>query len=1106
MLQPRHRRSRSTQQAPSTTASVDTVQKHSIARHEIGPVEWSKTASRACSRLVPSLQQIFNRGEAFTGAAGDSYGLLLSSDSAFIFPYTTTSTTPPILTFPLPQGEDKLLGALIPGPSNEPGLLVVMPTSGRIGYWPALHSALAPSSGLESILSLGGGEYVTQLCNAGAAGLVLATSSGRMVHISLRDGAGKAIVQLTNMSAGGGWLGALKSVATRKEIVAVSAGAAQSREERQVHSITKYGGLTIWEISRGGNYRTILDIDLWPILSEARVVEVLDVVAYPAEANSIILLAKTKDQQTTVLVAQFDTEARPDITRKFELPILESPKIHLPNPGQVAFVHTKRTVHMITLATGSIDPIKLHQHVEIVATGVEDQLKNKRNSGLILLTNGAGVLRIEAFAKSPERPDRIKSRLEQAVFYGSRDANPISFTPPPTNADLAARELSAEILSGTCLFLPKSVNLRDMLEQRILAMQNLINYIRDEIKPITAQLLREHSEKVVAGEALWNSVDARVESSNVMSQIVPQTGGHAEHKGPDPVRTFFLHGLDKIAQVVTNAHRACVEAAAVLDSQSLSRVVTEMNEVMLSILISATRYRDEHSEYGKEGEQWTSQISVIQALVIQFSICQRLVGGLKQGQGRDLQDQIVGLAGLNCRLFEDYFAATPESSKERESMQQKYKSSRPQWLKFLVEIGRTESALEIGERFKDYQTLIEICHDQGETANDEDVINTVVRRVEWYLHTFGYDFATVLWEYYISHRQFWNLLHQFPSYRQYLTKFFEDGRYPNVSWMNDVVLGNYDRAAKTLLAVQETRIEKRKVQLSIAKLSFLVDQDTVPDHVERQIQYSLILDSMLIELRETANNALDTTAAIELCCNRFIPPVSPRNVDRPGLLRGHITKLWNGEILSPGEAIDYLTTRNEPNFFEALRVWAHSELPEAVSAFLEHLIWRRCFIADDWSRLAVDTTAKSDASVERATVQTHLFRSVDASVAYDLAPPIRFPGPGQVYFVERQVMPWPAVAAKEVTLLRKEYGLENELLDRYEAGADLPSWHAGIVRTVREGTTAVTATSTTTMATATTTATATMESDDDFVRVEHGGGSGGGDGAGTDDDVFMDEE
>lgn len=1048
MLDSRHRKTRSSQRITITSASNSNAS-HYASQPAIastgGTVEWSKTSSRVCSRLVPSLDPIFNRleslpnradgvtstrGSNFNGVAADSYGLLLSNDSAFIFPYTSSSTVPPILTFPLPQGEDRLLGALVPGSTNEPGLLVVMPTAGRIGYWPAIHSALAPSTGIETKLALGNGEYMTHVCNAGAAGVVLSSSTGRLVHVSLRDAAGKPIVHLTNMSANNGWLGALRTMSTRKTIVAIKAGAAQSREERQVHVITENGQLTIWDIARGGNHRSILDMDLGPLLRERDITSVYDVVAFPL-ANHVLILCKTIQGLAQVIGVKFDSQGEHASTfHNSILPSITKPRIFLPNPGHVAIVHTASAVFLITIETGSIDMIRFHDHVQIVAVGDEDQLKNKRNPGLVLLTDGAGVLKVEVFPEPKARYQPKKARIEQAIFYGDKELNPINFSPAPEDIEIEARELSLEILKGRSPYMPASAQLGDHFRRRMQALSELIKYVRWNVKATTLQVMREHAEKMAAGQALWESVDSRMESTSLISKLLPIA--HNDPLEPldrDPVRFFFLQGLQQIHEVIPNAHRACVEAAAVLDPQPLKDIVKECNELILAVLGGALRHRKMNPEYGSDGDKWTSAKEILQCITIQFDITKRFGAGTNISDEDPLKDQMVGLANINCQLYKDYLEMSKPDTLDHKQISTRYANGRPLWLKSLVQCGRGVNAFNIGEAYHDYLTLIEMCHEEGRNAIDEFTVGSVVRRLEWYLHVFGYDFAAVLWEYYVSNRQFWNLLHEFPEHRATLTKFFSDGRYPHISWMNDVLIKDFANASASLLKIPEKNIEKRRIQLSIAKLAALVDASEVPDDIRLQIKCSIIMRSLLTEVKEVSKDAIDAIAAADIASAVLIP-AKFTNPDRKALLRRYITKLTSGEILSLGETVDYMTTKSNPDFFNALEFLQASTVPHLAQSFFESLIWRRCIVSDDCLKI-IDTKSRSDSTIQEAIKLSNLCSTMKRCRSSATNSNIRIPPPHETRYTASGVIPIEGLSSTELQNLQSEYQAETRLIDRY---------------------------------------------------------------------------
>src|SRR5690606_38217356 len=97
------------------------------------------------------------------------------------------------LPYPSKHASDPLpLGSLVTPStsSDEPGLVIVMPMSGKVAYWESISSAATldfirqQRSGVEdSISGMYSGEHVTQLVNAGSAGFVLVFSSGRLAYL-----------------------------------------------------------------------------------------------------------------------------------------------------------------------------------------------------------------------------------------------------------------------------------------------------------------------------------------------------------------------------------------------------------------------------------------------------------------------------------------------------------------------------------------------------------------------------------------------------------------------------------------------------------------------------------------------------------------------------------------------------------------------------------------------------------------------------------------------------------------------------------------------------------------------------------------------------------
>jgi len=389
--------------------------------------------------------------------------------------------------------------------SQEPGLVVVMPMTGRIAYWDAVSSAVseglfAKRRGVEGKVPTMSGETITSICSAEPAGFVISTSSGRLAHLALRDTAGRPGVTVTIMrgsSGFGGLLGALRAGSNRRDIVAVRAGKVLRMGEREVFVGTARGNFSRWHVNRTGGYANTMDVDLRDEILTAfsgqralqgknkdhfQVVD-LQVTGYSQSAEY--------DQEDNVQLLVLTVISSPNSKATYALVSLElmaggtatvgdihviksytdswgtetAPRLYFPSPRKTAFVVFPRAVVVISKIRQDPSEMEYDQQqesfedvvdfrgelgIEIIGSGSEsvdidmaevigsfasDQghVKRIKNPGVILVAKGAGILRVEAFdlgagAKTITAPVTVKSKLEQAVFYGAK--SDVS-TPPP---------------------------------------------------------------------------------------------------------------------------------------------------------------------------------------------------------------------------------------------------------------------------------------------------------------------------------------------------------------------------------------------------------------------------------------------------------------------------------------------------------------------------------------------------------------------------------------------------------------------------------------------------------------------------------------------------
>jgi nuclear pore complex protein Nup133 len=203
------------------------------------------------------------------------YALTLTHTHAIVWPYSVNIPSPETFSFALPEPSKHVsdplpIGSLVSASasSSDPGLVVVVPTSGKVTYWESISSAATldlrlQRNGVElTIPGMYNGETVIQILNAESAGFVLAFSTGRIAYMSVRDGQGRPAisVQFLRGSSGpvnsglfGTLRNALSSSSWRGDIAAVRAGRQEKVGERNVVVATAKGKIQSWEIHRGGH-------------------------------------------------------------------------------------------------------------------------------------------------------------------------------------------------------------------------------------------------------------------------------------------------------------------------------------------------------------------------------------------------------------------------------------------------------------------------------------------------------------------------------------------------------------------------------------------------------------------------------------------------------------------------------------------------------------------------------------------------------------------------------------------------------------------------------------------------------------------------------------
>jgi nuclear pore complex protein Nup133 len=335
------------------------------------------------------------------------------------------------------------LGAFVSPSANspEPGLVIVLPMSGRIAYWDAVGTAvseglLSKIRAVQGKIPMVSNEIITAICNAEPAGFIASTSSGRLIHLALRDNAGRPNITPTVMRGTGGLsglFGALRAGSNRRDVAAVRAGKTLGMGEREVIVCTERGIFSRWHISRSGSYANTTDVDLreqiWSAMSREKALygknsEQFQVIDFEVSGyNPSGVSGQEDDVQLLVLTGMITPNGKATYALvSLELAangrasvdgihVIKSyatswqfknlPKLYLPEPKKTAFVVFDRAVAVISKIPAMEDDISEQE------TYYED------------VVDFRGDLGIEIIGSGPESVDTRASTEVSGSFSGS---------------------------------------------------------------------------------------------------------------------------------------------------------------------------------------------------------------------------------------------------------------------------------------------------------------------------------------------------------------------------------------------------------------------------------------------------------------------------------------------------------------------------------------------------------------------------------------------------------------------------------------------------------------------------------------------------------------
>lgn len=789
----------------------------------------------------------------------------------------------------------------------------------------------------------------------------------------------------------------------------------------------------------------------------------------------------------TRTISSYTTPVNPSATEK--------PRLFLPRPALVAFLVFDRAVVVASLAAPPETPdaqlqgenhvlpatfedvidLRNEDSLEIVGTGLDEpqgpgqepdvsrsHRPRTKNPTALLMIRGIGVVRIalsEVDRFASEQPPEVTARdkLEQAVFYGLKDDNPLVFegrrSMPFSNEEIAraALELSDDILSSKpAALIGGSVSTMDTnLRQRGIWLDKLMSHLNAQkvvLDRRTKWQLLANAEKIHVARDIWKLhetfLDQRPkhEKKTIVSEAI-ECINEQDKKIPnrsagelDRARVWFVHDTGRLDVFLPWNYQVIkyYRKQQLADDATMTRFLYEGMHVFYEALHGALDYRRRNLDfYGLGNEEmelgilakeedyeglpkpWTSTEFICEYFYRLIELCQMWLDTYYPAEARtgapdpalidsirntlsNLVDQLVLTLTEYIRWSEGNgdqsvdVDGTPFSEKCRTVL---VRSSN--LLLKLRDYGLWDEALKIAEKYHDNKALAELIVTQLVDLGDQlklpdprnagqvqAKLDSKKKQLIECMDRYDASFAFEAYKMLLANGGPSKVLEFSPADKRGFGTMFlrNDQRLGKISWINDVEnekdLGS---AAKTLIDVgeQEDQVWSKKIELSLGKLTLLAEgasTDSEQDfaqsrsqaakcdadllRVEKELEVIRIQDRTYHMLFPAFEDAVDDVAAVELAMQAFAPKIPKKYKVLQDDLQEAMGYLVAHKAMPALTLVNLLTlirlgemVSTEADLFcSAIRV-ADLALSGEQKQQAMQLIWRRCYIRDDWSKV-----------------------------------------------------------------------------------------------------------------------------------------------------------
>ena len=440
------------------------------------------------------------------------------------------------------------------------------------------------------------------------------------------------------------------------------------------------------------------------------------------------------------------------------------------------------------------------------------------------------------------------------------------------------------------------------------------------------------------------------------------------------------------------------------------------------------------ADYSGLPEIWTSTEGMVNASVAIASLSREFATKMFEEETPPKVELLVRQISVdNPRIIQLYcltckecilWRASRSSEKDKEisrNLEASFDITRYEQFRGLAEVGQAGEGMNLAEKYGDMETLTDMVvaesqylaessHDASLTGDEKEYIEKTrteldakIRRL---FDRYGEAWASPFFDMAFSSAAAGEMLVRAQQdWKDALTKYLRaQPSRAKICWINDITEGHDFSHAGAALAHaakdQESRLWAKKVELSMSKLALLAAEESSRGSGAALLSNSSSITSPVNELAiaeiqdklykhiEPESGLLDRLVELDFCMQKFGTRIKGFSSLRQ-LLEAGFSMVLENTALTVEELIDVLTLMDTLNNEEIEDNLQGSEfclslvalnacgptLPPARFEMLQQLIWKRCYIYDDWAELKF-TSKQSDEerrSILRQTAMWHTF-------------------------------------------------------------------------------------------------------------------------------------